>query len=76
MCLAIPMQIEKIDGYTAICEAKGIKREVNLYMLKDQILAVGDYVLIHVGYAIQKVNPQQAQSAWQLFDEVEANDAK
>lgn len=73
MCLAIPMQISKIDGYTAVCESKGISREVNLYMLKDQTLVVGDYVLIHVGYAIQKVNPQQAQSAWQLFDQFDEN---
>ena len=76
MCLAIPMQINEIDGYTGVCQAKGISREVNLYMLKDQSLAVGDYVLIHVGYAIQKVNPQQAQTAWQLFDQIGANDSQ
>ena len=72
MCLAIPMQISEIDGYTAICEAKGVSREVSLYMLQDQQPQVGEYVLIHVGYAIKKVDPQQAQTAWQLFDQINA----
>ena len=70
MCLAIPMQIKNIDGFTARCEAKGIERDVSLFMLQNEDLAVGDFVLIHVGYAIQKVSPDEARSTWALFDEV------
>ena len=74
MCLAIPMQIVEIDGYMARCQAKGIERDVSLFMLQDETLAPDDYVMVHVGYAIQKVSEQEAQSAWQLYDEVLAKE--
>ena len=70
MCLAIPMQIKTIEGFTARCEAKGVEREVSLFMLQDDTLAVGDFVLTHVGYAIQKVSPEDAEATWALFDEM------
>lgn len=70
MCLAIPMQIVEIDGFNARCEAKGVEREVSLFMMQDQGIAVGDYVMVHVGYAIQKVTPQEARSTWELIDQV------
>jgi len=70
MCLAIPMQIIEIDGYNARCEAKGVEREVSLFMLQDEIPAVGDHVLVHVGYAIQVITEQHARSSWELLDEV------
>lgn len=72
MCLAIPMQIKSIEEFTARCEAKGVERDVNLFMLQDPTLAVGDHVLVHVGYAIQKVSAEDAQIAWDLFDEMMA----
>lgn len=70
MCLAIPMRIKRIDGMNALCEAKGIEREVSLFMLQDEQLLPNDHVLVHVGYAIQRVTPQEAQSTWELLDEV------
>ena len=70
MCLAIPMQIVDIDGYVARCHAKGIERDVSLFMLQDETVAPDDYVMVHVGYAIQKVTEEEAQSAWQLYDEI------
>jgi hydrogenase expression/formation protein HypC len=70
MCLAIPMQIKRIDGLQAICEAKGIERDVSLFMLQEEPLAVSDFVLVHVGYAIQRITAQEAQSTWTLLDEV------
>jgi hydrogenase expression/formation protein HypC len=70
MCLAVPMKIESIDGYVATCEAKGIEREVSLFMLQGEPLAVGDHVLIHVGYAIQKISEEEARITWDLFDEI------
>lgn len=72
MCLAIPMQVKSIDEFTARCEAKGVERDVNLFMLQDPTLAVGDHVLVHVGYAIQKVSAEDAQSTWDLLDEMTA----
>jgi hydrogenase expression/formation protein HypC len=70
MCLAVPMQVRSITGFVARCEAKGIEREVSLFMLQGEPLAPGDYVLVHVGYAIQKIDPQEASSAWEALDQV------
>ena len=70
MCLGIPMQIKEIDGFTARCEAKGIEREVSLFMLQHEELKADDFVVVHVGYAIQKVTPQEARSAWEIYDEM------
>jgi hydrogenase expression/formation protein HypC len=72
MCLGIPMQIVAIDGYNARCEAKGVTREVSLFMLQDESIAVNDYVIVHVGYAIQKMTEQEAHSTWELLDELVA----
>ena len=64
------MQIREINGYVATCEARGVHRDVSLFMMQDENLAVDDFVLVHVGYAIQKVTPQEAQTTWELFDEL------
>jgi len=74
MCLAVPMKITKIDGFQCTCEAKGIEREVSLFMLQHEALEPGDHILVHVGYAIQKVSEQDAADSWALFDEVLAAD--
>lgn len=70
MCLGIPMQIKEIDGFIAHCEAKGVSRDVNLFLLQEADLQPGDYVLVHVGYALQKISEAHARSAWELFDEI------
>ena len=70
MCLGIPMQVLEIDGYVARCEAKGVERDVNLFMMQDADLSPGDYVMVHVGYAIQKMTEQEARSSWELFDQI------
>ncbi len=74
MCLGIPMRIQSIDGFTAKCEAKGIERDVSLFMMQDDKLAVDDFVVVHVGYAIQKITPQEARTAWELYDQMLAAD--
>ena len=70
MCLAIPMQVTSVDGFNARCEAKGVSRDVSLFLMQDEPLQAGDFVMVHVGYAIQKVTEQEARSAWELFDEM------
>ncbi len=74
MCLAIPMQIQSIDGFIALCEAKGVERDVNLFMMQDEVCTVGDFVMVHIGYAIQKITPQEAQSTWEIYDEMLASE--
>ncbi len=70
MCLGIPMQIKAIEDFTARCEAKGVERDVSLFMMQDDPLEVDDFVVVHVGYAIQKISPQEAQTAWELYDQM------
>jgi hydrogenase expression/formation protein HypC len=74
MCLGIPMQIKSIEGFVANCEAKGVYREVSLFMLQDEDFQVDDYVVVHVGYAIQKISQQEARTAWELYDRMLAGD--
>jgi hydrogenase expression/formation protein HypC len=75
MCLAVPMQVRTIDGLQAECEMRGIRRSVSLFMLQGEPVEPGDFVLVHVGYAIQKLAESDAHSAWELFDEMLAADA-
>ena len=74
MCLAVPMQITKIDGFNAHCIAKGVERDVSLFLLQDEAIKEGDYLLIHVGYAIQKISEAEALSTWELLDQMLAED--
>ena len=68
MCLAIPMRVDAVDGYVARCSVKGVSREVNLFLLQDRSVTVGDHVLVHLGYAIQIIDAAEAESTWALFD--------
>lgn len=70
MCLGIPMQIKSIEGYNARCEAKGVERDVSLFMMQEEALQVEDFVVVHVGYAIQKISPEEAQTAWEFYDQM------
>ena len=74
MCLAVPMQITKIDGFNAHCVAKGVERDVSLFLLQDETIKEGDYLLIHVGYAIQRISEAEALSTWELLDQMLAED--
>lgn len=64
------MEVVAVDGYMARCVAQGVEREVSLFLMQDEPATVGDFVMVHVGYAIQKMTPQEARSTWELFDQV------
>lgn len=70
MCLGIPMQVKEIDGFNARCEAKGVERDVSLFMLQHEPVEVGDYVVVHVGYAIQAISAEEAATAWEVYDQL------
>ncbi len=61
MCLAIPAQILEIDAATdtAIVSLGGVRKPVSLALVDDA--AIGDYVLIHVGYALNRISPEEAE---------------
>jgi len=67
------MQIRTFNALTAVCEAQGVQREVSLFLLQGEPLAVGDHVLVHVGYAIQKVSGEEARSCWELLAQIVAD---
>ena len=70
MCLGVPMRIVEIDGYVGRCEARGVERQVSLFLLQHEDLKPGDMVVVHVGNAIQKISEDQAQTIWDAFEEV------
>lgn len=65
MCLAVPMQITEIDGQVAIADLSGVTRKVRIDLLDDA--AVGDFVLVHAGLAIAKVDPLEAEETLALL---------
>ena len=67
MCLAIPMKVVEIKGNRGIVEYTGIKREVGLDLLED--VKVDDWVIIHTGFAISKLDEEEAQETLSLLKE-------
>lgn len=69
MCLAIPMKVvEIVDKNTAIAETDGVRTRVSITLITEAKL--GDFVIIHAGYAIEKVDQQEADLRIQLFKEL------
>jgi len=69
MCLAIPSKIVHIDNLSALVDVYGARREVSLILLPEDA-AVGDYVLVHAGFAIQKIDEEVALEAQKLLKEI------
>ncbi len=70
MCLGIPMKIKQLNQFSVVCEARGIEREASLLMMLDQPLAEGDFVMISMGNVIARIEPEEAEQAWTLYDEL------
>ena len=70
MCLGVPMRVVDRDGFMARCEAQGIERSVSLFLLQHEDVGPGDHVMVHVGYAIQKMSAADALCAWDLYDKM------
>jgi len=70
MCLGVPMKLLEVNYPMAIAEAKGVKRQVYLQLLPEEQVKPGDYVIVHVGFAIQKLSPEEAEETWRYLDEL------
>ena len=68
MCLAIPMKVVEADGPFGTVELERVKRKANFQLLPD--VKVGDYVLIHAGFAIERINEEEAKKTLQLLNEL------
>ena len=62
MCLAIPSRIVEVDNFRAMVDVYGARREINLMLMPEEV-GIGDYVLVHAGFAIQKVEQESAHEA-------------
>ncbi|MCD4679638.1 MAG: HypC/HybG/HupF family hydrogenase formation chaperone [Bacteroidales bacterium] len=69
MCLSIPAKVKSIDGEMAIVSMGGTEYNASLQMIED--VKVGDYILLHTGFAIQKIDEEEAKEIFKLFDELE-----
>ena len=70
MCLAVPARIVSLDSATslAMVDLDGIRKEISTLLLDD--VAIDDYVLVHVGFALQRIDPVEAEKTLCLFDEL------
>ena len=68
MCLGIPMKVKKINGDFAWVKTGGLTRQINIQMVPRAML--GDYVIVHAGFAIQKLDNQQAKKTLDLLKEI------
>jgi hydrogenase expression/formation protein HypC len=72
MCLAVPVRIVQLEGDTAVGEVGGVQREVSVMMTPG--VKVGDYVIVHAGFAIQRLDPQEAEENLAIFREMARRD--
>lgn len=68
MCLAVPMKVIEINGNIGMGEVGGVKREINLMLLSD--IKIGEYVIVHAGSAIQKLDEAEAEKTLSLLREM------
>ena len=74
MCLALPARITEIqDDDTATVTLGGVRKQVSLALIEDA--AVGDYVIVHVGYALSKLDPVEAERTLALLTSLDAGEA-
>ncbi len=74
MCLAMPARVvELCDGDLAVVDLDGVRKEISLALVED--IAVGDYVILHAGYALQKLDTEEAEKTLELFRELGASSA-
>ena len=70
MCLAIPGQIERLipDTDLATVDVSGVKRNINIGLVSPEGIAPGDWVLIHVGFALSKVDEEEARASLEFLN--------
>jgi len=69
MCLGLPGKIVEKDEFSAVVDIGGNKREVSLMMLPEEV-QTGDYVMVHVGFAISKMDPEEAKKTLETIMEI------
>jgi hydrogenase expression/formation protein HypC len=73
MCLSVPMRIISCDGDRAIADTLGVSREISLALLGEPVPQPGDYVVVHVGYAIERIDEAAAEETLAIWQEMQEN---
>jgi hydrogenase expression/formation protein HypC len=68
MCLGIPMQVGKIEGEMATVQAAGLRQRANIQLLPH--IKLGDYVIVHAGFAIEIIDPRKALETLRIVSEI------
>ena len=68
MCLAVPMRLVQREGDFGVAEVGGVQRQIGLQLMDE--VAVGDFLIVHGGFAIQKLDEEAAQETLALFEEM------
>ncbi len=69
MCVGVPMQVVSIDGDNIVAETDGVRRQASLMLLADEV-EVGDFLIIHAGFAISKLDEEEARETIRMMKEV------
>ena len=69
MCLAVPLQLIEIDGSNAVGEAMGMRRQIRVDFIENP--QIGDYVIVHAGFAIERLPERQAMEDLEAWEEVQ-----
>lgn len=68
MCLGVPARVMEVEGSSATVEVGGARREISIMLLDD--VKAGDWVILHAGFAIEKLSPEEAEKTLALFKEI------
>jgi len=72
MCLSIPSKVVKISEDNTMCtvDTMGVQRDANLMMMEDDEVAIGDYVLLHIGFVMNKIDDDEALASIETYKEI------
>jgi len=72
MCLSIPSKVVKISDDNTMCtvDTMGVQRDANLMMMEDGDVAIGDYVLLHIGFVMNKIDDDEAMASIETYKEI------
>ncbi len=68
MCLAVPMELVEIKGHMGVARIGGVEKKIHLGLLDD--IKVGDYLIVHAGFAIQKLDKEEAIKTLEIFEKI------
>jgi len=69
MCLGVPMKIVSKDGDNVVAEVDGVQKEASVMLLGEEV-GIGDYIIVHAGFAISRLDEEYAEETIRLMREI------